>query len=463
MSKKEFYSGFTGIVRGVNPVDVPQISFSTLDNYVPTDKRDAIVKRGGSDSWTATGSILGLGEYSEQQAAFRAPNISYVFRHRRDSTTSYIEHLNWQNSTWTNNTLGAQALSANFSSDAVASFFQQRTLLGICGGRPAKLASVTGTVERLGGPAPATAPTIGTSGTGLTGEVVGFYTFYDSTTGWESSPSPITSVGTVTNKQLDWSALETTCAREGVDQKRLYRYQIATGEGPGFLVATIALATTTYTDTVADASLGIQAPDANDHDPPPTSSFLGCSYANRFWIASGSDLYYSKADDGNNYQLEYYSSSRLFRFPQKITGLAYSPQFGKLLVFQPSGKGIHYIAGRSESTFEQDEHRSDGGTDFPSSVSVKGEMIAFWDSGPRIITPSGYKEGYGDNAKDDILDIVNADQDGDVWVWSVWHEAYKSFIWGLSATSTDIVSWEDSFASSSDWENIDTGAVVTWG
>lgn len=462
--KKEFYSNWTGIVRGINPADAPQVSFLELDNLWPNDKRSGIVKRGGSDSWATTGATLGMGEYIEQQSVFSAPKIAYVFRHRRSSGTSTIEHLNWSTSAWTNNTLGAQSGSANWSSDGLASYCQQRSLMAICGGRPCKVTSVTGTVERLGGPAPTAAPTIGSSGTGLTGTVVAFYTFYDSTTGWESSPSPIASIGSVANKQLDWSGLETTCAREGVDQKRLYRYQLATGEGPGFRVATISLATTTYTDTVADASLGAQAPDANDHDPPPTPSFLNYAFANRIWIAKGSQLWYSKADDGNNYMLEYFSPLRVFNFPQRITGLTYSPQFGKLLVFQPSGKGIHYISGRSESTFEQDVLRTDSGTDFPSSVSVHGDHVAYWDSGPRVMTPSGEIEDYGDFAKDHVLDVVNTNNDGDVFIWSAWHQNSGSFIWGLSTSSAVTAAWEDSILeSTAEWEDILTGATATWG
>lgn len=420
------------------------------------------MKRAGSKVWAHTGDILGMGVYSVAQSSYRVPNTANVLRHRRNSGTSYIEKYDPSGDTWSALTLGA---NTSFGANGIAQFAQCGTLLAICGGRPAKLQSISGTVERLGGPAPTAAPTWGTSGTGLTGRTMGYYTFYDPTTGWESSPSPVTSLTTLSNQQLDWSALETSCAREGVTQKRLYRTQLAAdGQEPYYRVATIALATTTYADTVADASLGAQGPSFNDHDPPPTDSYICIVYANRVWIASGNELWYSRPYDGNNYQLEYFSPDRVFRFPQRIMGLAYTPDFGRLLVFCPPGHGIHYIAGKSETTFEQDLFKKSEGTNFPSSICEHEDLVGYWgQNGPTVLSPGGVVTDFSEDVKEEIRQSAAKDYNGDVFIFTLWHPVHECFFWFYSATDSATGLWEDlTIGAVREWEDSTTGAVVDW-
>lgn len=460
----EHYSKFTGIIRGDNPADTPQVSFEILDNYLPTERRNAIVKRGGSKTWTATGNILGLGEYSKQSASYLAPNVSHVIRHRRNGGTSFVEKYDWSSDTWTALTLGA---NTSFGAGGIMSFAQHFNVMALCGGRPAMLTDISGTVNRLGGPAPTAAPTIGTSGTGITSSVTqyAFYTFYNSTTGWESSPSPIATIAPFTNKQLDWSALETTVAKEGVDKKRLYRTQLATGEEPYYRVTEINLATTTYADTVADAdaSLGAQGPDVGDHDPPPTTSYLTVAFADRLVVFTDDKGYYSLPYEGNPANLEYFSEDRVFRFPFKVTGAVYSAAFEKLMVFQPTGKGIWYVAGNSEGTFSLGLHRADGGTNFPTSVCSQGEYLAFFDTMPRVLTSGGYLDDYANSLNDLILDVTDREYNSDAYVWCVWHDPQQAFVWGISATDTGTALWEDRDTGLSvAWEDTVTGSDVDW-
>lgn len=463
MSKSEYYSKFLGLKRAAQSADLPQVSFLILVNFLVNKIKGALVKRAGSKAWSTTGTTYGLGEYSKSQTSLLTPNLSYIVRHRRNAGTSSLEYYDATLDSWETITLGAQA---SLGIQGVATFAQCNTMMAICAGQPGKLLDPTSDdFERLGGPAPTAAPTWGTSGTGLTGTTSGYYTFYDSTTGWESSPSPITASTTLTNDQLDWSALEVTCDREGVDKKRLYRTQLAAeGEGPYYRVAEIALATTTYADTVADASLGTTGPDVADHDPPPTTSYLVIEYENRFWIASDTALWYSKQFDGSNYQLEYFSPTRVEYFPSKITGLAYSPDFGKLLVFCSPGQGIHYISGRSESTFERGLFKKEEGTQFPSSISVHEESVAYWGSnGPSILTPSGTVKTFGDDLKESLRSLSTKEYDSDIWVFSLWHPVMEQFLWFISATDSATASWENSLLGNDvQWEDIDTGSVVEW-
>ena len=464
MSKSEYYGGFLGIKRAAATHDQPQVSFEILSNFLVNKLKGSLVKRAGSESVSTTGATYGMGEYSKSQSSLLAPNVSYVVRHRRNAGTSSLEYFDASTSTWESITLGAQA---SLAVQGMASFAQCNTMMAICAGQPGKLIDPTsGTFERLGGPPPTTAPTWASSGTGLTGTTSGYYTFYDSTTGWESSPSPITSNLTISNKQIDWSDLETSCAREGVDKKRLYRTQLAAeGSGLYYRVAEIDLATTTYADTVTDASLGTDGPEVGDHDPPPTDSYLVIEYQNRFWIAADTGLWYSKPFDGNNKNLEYFSTSRVEYFPSKITGLAYSPDFGKLLVFCSPGQGIHYIAGRTESNFERDLFKKEEGTHFPSSISVHEDSVAYWGTnGPSIVIPSGTVKTFGDDLKESLRTISTKNYDSDIWVFSLWHPVMEQFLWFVSATDSSTAAWENYLLGNDvQWEDVDTGSVVEWG
>lgn len=449
------------------PEDLSQVSFVVLDNYIVNRIKGGLMKRGGSKTWSTTGTTYGLGEFIKSQSSLLLPDTSYVTRHRRTGGVSSFEYYNQGIDTWSTITLGSVATAGTFGASGITQFAQCGTLMAICGGQPAKLVDpVAGTIERLGGPAPSAAPTWGTSGTGLTGQAAGVYTFFDPTTGWESSPSPATAITTLANKQINWSALQTTCAREGVTQKRLYRQQVAgNGEGPYYLVTTLALATTGYADTVADASLGLQAPDQNDHDPPPTTSYIVAEYAGVIWVASGNALYHSKTYDGNNYQLEYYSPARVDYFPGRITGLAYSPDFGRLLVFCSPGRGIHYISGNSEDTFAQDVFKKAEGTHFPSSVCVHEDRVAYWGTnGPCVVNPSGAVKTFGDDIKESIRQICTKEYNSDVWVFCYWHPVMEQFHWYLSVTDNSAAQWGNvAIGTDALWEDIVTGNVVEWG
>lgn len=465
MSKDEYYSQFRGIVRSVPSADAPQTSHLILDNYVINRVKGGMMKRAGSKTWAATGDCLGMGEYSKDSTSLRQPNVSYVIRHMRSGGASAFSYYDWTTDAWIAITLGA---STSFATNGITTFAMVGQMLAVCGGRPAKLTDpIAGTMTRLGGPAPTAAPTWGNSGTGLTGTTTGFYTFYDSTTGWESSPSPITASLTISNKQIDWSAMETTCAREGVDKKRLYRTQLASSaSGPYYRVTEIALATTTYSDTIADASLGAAGPAIGDHDPPPTDCYLCVEYGNYVWIASGSSLYYSNAFDGNNYQLEYYSQARVFRFPARIMGLAYSADFGRLLVFCPPGYGIHYISGLSNATFTQGVFSKKEGTNFPTSIEIHEQHCAYWGTnGPSLIDTSGVVKTFGDDINEAVRSVATGSYSGDIHIFCRWQPVLKQFLWFVSATDTGTsVPWGEVVANADvQWEDISAGSVVTWG
>lgn len=123
----------------------------------------------------------------------------------------------------------------------------------------------------MGCPAPTTACTaaIG-SGTGLTGAYSYKITFrYDGYQ--ESNGSPASNSVTVTNEDIDLTSIPTSSETDIVIARKIYRTE---ADGSTYkLVTTITdNTTTTYTDSLADGSLGANIP--TDHDIPPNCKYF---------------------------------------------------------------------------------------------------------------------------------------------------------------------------------------------
>ena len=461
--ESKLYSPFTGLNHAVDGLDANPLTFLKLENVITNLRLGRGVKRGGTSHWATTGNVWGIGAYAKETASSKLPIYDVLVRHRRDGSTSYIETLNWSTDTWGALTQGA-LISGNLGIGDIASFAQPSDLLCICAGMPAKLVSDTGNVNRLGGDAPTTAITLSSSGTGLTGTFGYVYTWYDSTTGWESSPSPAAE-RTITNDQMDLSGIPingATVSREGIDKKRIYR-TIYTGEPPYKFLAEIDIATTTYTDTTVDDDLGEIAPEAGDHDPPPNPAYLVASHESRLWIASGKQLYYSLPYDGSNYNLEYFSDERVFNFPARITGLAPTRNSG-LQVFCPLGFNIFEIEGRSEDEFSIRTSWPALGTQYHTSVCVHDDYIAFWGAlGPTVISPDGQVREFGIGIENLLRDALHAEYNTSAFAWTVWSDDKKQFIFGFSATDSSGAGWvETDTGIVVPWIVADTGATVDW-
>jgi hypothetical protein len=130
----------------------------------------------------------------------------------------------------------------------------------ICGGHNQNV-SVTpfGTVVKIGVEAPASAPTLTVGAGAISGEMIGYTSFVvkdgDGVVIAESNLSPASDVLTVTNGGVVWSGLPTT-TYDRVTHVRLYRS--VTGSIPQ-MVAEVVEGTTTYTEAVEAAALGVTA------------------------------------------------------------------------------------------------------------------------------------------------------------------------------------------------------------
>lgn len=422
-------------------LDQAQSSFIKLDNFHFYRQRGIGVKRGGSIHYDATGDIIGLGGYAVNNSGnFFTPITDIPLALRYDNPTYYFEKYDWLAGSWSAITQGSNVA---FSNAGVASFAQIGDLLCVCGGKPAKITNISsGNIERLGGDAPTT-PSAATGSAGsLTGDYYYVVTFYDSTTGWESSPSTLTSVVSPSSEEVDLSSIPTTSNRDGVDKVKIYR-TIATGEQPFLYVNQVNLGTSTYTDDLVDASLGTPAPSSGDQDAPPTTSFVCAVHENRLWIASENILYYSKAFNDNEINLEYFSEDRKFIFDFTITGLA--PRVdGGLLVFNSPGFGIHEIIGRNSTEFESRTVFAKEGTNFHSSITVKDSAIAYWANGPRIITGGQVNTNLELAVREYYRDTLDIDLENAQYIWSVWDEARDAIIWGIGVEELAEVAWKNS-------------------
>jgi hypothetical protein len=457
------YSKFTGIDSSTDPEDASAVSFLKLDNFILNRKLGRMYVRGGSKSWAVTGDILGIGGYARDTGTSRIPVSETIVRHRRIAAITYIEKLNWSANTWDAIT---QGIHTSFDVADTTSFAQISELLAVCGGRPGKIRDISsGSLERLGGPAPTAAPSLTTYGTGLTGTYSYVYTFRDSATAWESSPSPATSLLTVANKTITVGGLETTCAREGVNKIRIYR-TVSTGEAPYLYVGEIDLGTTAYDDTLVDDPLGVTAPDFGDHNPPPTNSYLVYAHEDRLWMVDSNDptkLYYSKPFAGEYRNLEYFSEDRTEVFPKRITGLMTRPG-GGLLIFQPPGFGIWELSGRTESEFTLQIQYPKEGTNFKDSVCTNGELVAFWaEDGPAWVNGEGVTRQLSFKSRNDIRSALLQEFNNSVQVWGVWSNAAKQFLFHFSGSDTGASQWYDeSTGLAVPWMNTDTGEIVPW-
>lgn len=342
---------------------------------------------------------------------------------------------------------------------------QVDSTMAVFAGTPAMITDIDiGELQRLGGPAPTVAPTIAASaGAGaLTGDFYCAYTFYDSTSGWESSLSPFSTLLTIAAKDVEWSALPTTYSKSGVDSLRLYRTE-SSGEQVFYRVTTMLLGSTTYTDSVT--LLGSISDDIGAHDPPPTGAYLGEDYANRFWTTDGNNgLHFSKAFDGDANNLQYWPDTNVIFFEQKITALRKSERLGGLLVFKPPGYGIDLIRGSSEDTFELVPLYSELGTNYDSSVTVYGDDVVFWGDGRPILIRNGNVIAYYSKPLEDKLNqLALNDYNAGSFVWSFYHGQFQQVFWGVSALSDSGSAWEELgsglFAA---WEVKDDGTPAGW-
>ena len=140
----------------------------------------------------------------------------------------------------------------------------------------------------LGITAPAVAPTLTLSGTGITGTYTYRYTYFSTTTGWESNPSPVSASVSPANQTVNVALVAAT--HPYADSIRIYR--TTNGGGVHLLLATIAGNSTTYADNTPDSGLLAIAVATNNNVPP---NLENVAYHKGYLFGSiGNTLYWSR-------------------------------------------------------------------------------------------------------------------------------------------------------------------------
>lgn len=448
------YKNLQGLDTESTPVTAPQLAFLRLVNYHLNRERGALVKRGGTKRYNMLGDTWGIGGFPQPTASLKVPIKDIIIRHRYYQNASAIERLNLDTGEFEEYDLGA---STSFSIAAVSDIFPANDIAVILGGRPAMIRDAeNGPVARLGGPYPASAPSLTTQAGSLTATNYTYvYTFYDPTTGWESSPSAVSATVSPTSEDVVCT-MATECDKEGVTKKRLYR-TIDNGELPHRLIdADIDLATATYTDDTADGDLSLTAaPSSLDHDPPPDTVFVGAFHQNRLWLVSGNEVWYSLPDDGTGVPVQYFSPNRVERFRTQVTALGRSPS-GGLFVFSPPGFGISEIRGRTDSEFYVVEAYRKEGCHFHQSVAHGGRddnLITFWGAnGPTFIGPDGLHSKDAAKVWNLIRGAMTEGYNQAAFAWTCYDQGNHQFLFGLALQSIG----------ESMWQIRDTGITVAW-
>lgn len=443
-----------GVDENTSDPDTQGVGFRLLKNCLVDERLGALLPRRGSLTETLTtglGIPLGIGEHLAEASTSLIPVT-------RSLLTNFAGSAFWkfQSGAWSSVTLEANTA---FNAVKPTTFDQIGENLYIAGGRPAFWDGGSNDVERVGIPAPTAAPTLGSSLTGLTGTFKYVYTFRNSITGLESDRSPEAEI-TVTDDQIDLTALETTTAAAGVDQKRIYRTQ--NGGSIFFLTGTTTLAATTFTDTTADVDLGIPAPAAGDNALPPDSSFIVATFNQRVWWVDADDPYvikFSKPYIGNNNDPQYVPVNNFLVADRPVTALHVTPN--RMLVFHP--RNISFLSGFSASDFVFAPLRQGIGTLFSTGVETNGDDVVILSEQGIVTQNAKGMRHISRPIEPALTELLANDYNSSLYVSISWSPSVRQFLFLISAESTAGAPWITAGTGAlADWVDSSSGTTELW-
>lgn len=212
------------------------------------------------------------------------------------------------------------------------------------------------------------------------------YTYYNSVTGHESSPSPVAACsGVFTLKDVQVGVIAS--ADPQVDQIRIYRTTDGGSQNPVQMQevsgSPYANATTSYTDNTSDALLSLRVAPANlRNDPPPAAKLTtNASYSQgRIWIFNNNVTSYSGFEEiANGVPEECFPSGldgNFYRWDNEVTSHASLPD--GLAVFTP--ERTFKVEGDSLDTFRRYTLLERRGTRSRTAVATLGSSVAWLDT-----------------------------------------------------------------------------------
>lgn len=231
------------------------------------------------------------------------------------------------------------------------------------------------------------------------------YTFRNSSTGTESSASPVSaSTNATTSKNFTLSAAGSTDPQ--VDKVRIYR--TLDGGFSFFFVTEIANATTwTFTDSNPDINLNeqIQAPINGQNNPPPATITNCCFYGDRMWVSSGNKLYFGIGGDSLvGVPEESFPPGNAMTMPGNITALW--PTNQGLLVF--CSDSITVIRGGTQTlTYFPKIWLPDTGILSQNCLASDGETIYLYTTNRQLVTIGASSDDIGFAVQDILQGTFN--------------------------------------------------------
>lgn len=239
-------------------------------------------------------------------------------------------------------------------------------------------------VSDAGIAAPAVAATLADGGAGgvmVAGTYAIVYTFYNTTTGAESNPAPVSnSQVIVVNHKLTATGIGTSTNPQ-VDARRVYITLVdQTGEYY-FFQTILDNSTTTLTINVVNSNLGSQASFSNGL-PPPGTELLEI-WKERAFVSDGKDVFFSEAGMPESFD----AFAVIPVYPDDGHKIRALHAFGDRLAIGKTN-AVHMLSGTDKSDFDVTTLSDRHGCIAPHSMR-SAEGLLFWYSGENFYVSEG--------------------------------------------------------------------------
>ncbi len=243
----------------------------------------------------------------------------------------------------------------------------------------------------------------GAAGDVEAGDYIGVYTYYNTETGAESNPSPVSNtLSAAGSKQIDWTGIGVSTNGQ-VDARRLYR-TLPNQTGEYFYVGQINdNFTTVFTDDIPLDDLGDTI--SWDNAEPPAGLRFGDLWMERFFATDGTYVYFSESSMPESWAED--SIIEVFTDDgHEIRGIC---AFGDRLIIGKTNK-VHYVVNTGPRKFERYTLSDRHGVWSHASMKV-AEGWLYWYGGDNVYRSNGTTvEGMGSYAIKKILAAVPDDQ-----------------------------------------------------
>lgn len=277
-----------GINEGLAPTDIKDSEFQSLSNFLPFGRK--IIRRKGVDLLSTTGShseaITGIFPIKLSTGTWRVIVLSSTAMARLNGT----------------------AFTALTNDDAVAIGAGSLPWVGLqykdigyavrrnCTGM--RRLSAGGTNFDVAGIAAPTTNAVladGAAGVIPVGDVYGYYTFYNSATGAESNPSPVSALlAHAGSLQINWTSIDVSTDPQ-VTARRFYRTTPGSAaNAPALFIGQVNdNVSTVATDNIPLESMGDPIPTTENGIPPVLGEIMEL-HLERLFLSDGTDIFFSE-------------------------------------------------------------------------------------------------------------------------------------------------------------------------